>query len=139
MSEHKHTHSHSSATRLKKVKSAPGSIYIKRMLHDEAIVISGSLTVITGDESICEIVAKELEAAGAEITQLGGIIGHIKATTVITETKMISVTEEQAMIKDALECKVVITLAAIVFLVEQKEAGDIIRQALVRVRERARA
>ena len=138
MSGHNHSHHSSGTQRLKNVKSVPGAIYIKRMLHDEAIVISASLSVIAKDGEICDYVAKELETAGAQITEMGGIIGHIKATTVTTKTKMISVTEEKAMIKDALECKVVITVAAIVFLVEQKTAGDIIRQSLVNVRERAR-
>ena len=137
MSAHNHSH-HNSASRLDKAKNAPGAIYIKRSLHDEAIVISGSLTVITQNPDVCDIVAKQLEQAGAEITKLGGIIGHIKATTVLTTTKMISVTEEQAMIKDAHEYKAKIILAAIVFLIEQKEAGALIRQSLVEVRKYAR-
>ncbi|MCL2046934.1 MAG: hypothetical protein FWG88_11210 [Oscillospiraceae bacterium] len=141
MSEHNHDHNHSQnnhASRLNQLKSATGSIYIKRMMHDEATVISGSLTVVTQDPHFTEIVAEALETAGAKITELGGIIGHIKATTTTTNTKMISVTDESAMIKEAIDIKVVIIIAAIVFLVDEKTAGDIIRQALVSVRKTAK-
>ena len=137
MSEHSHSHQ-ANVAKLDKVKSVPGVIYVKRDMHDEATVISGSLTIVTASPLMSEILAKELEAAGREITELGGIIGHIKGTCVETTTKMISVTEEHAMTKEAAERSIRIILAAIVFLVDKEAAGDIIKQALTRVRAQSR-
>ena len=117
-----------------KNKNAPGVIYIERNIHDGAIVISGTLTVVTGDSAINVTIAKELETAAHEITALGGIVGHIKASSVVTSTSMISITDEEAMIKDSPECIVKITLAAIVFLVEPEAASQIMRKALASVR-----
>ena len=138
MVEHRHEHQKKKSGIKKNLRNVPGVIIVDRKRHDDAIVISGFLTVISGDHSLSENIAKEMEAAALEITGRGGIIGHIKATSVVTTTKMISITEEEAMIKDAPECRVQITLAAIVFLVDPEEAGNIIRQALARIRTNAK-
>ena len=121
-----------------KAKDAPGVIYIERNIHDEAIVVSGTLTVITANTSFNSVIAKEFETAARDISELGGVVGHIKATSAVTMTSMISVTDEKAMVKESPECKVKLTLAAIVFLVDPEAASDIMRQTLARVRSSSR-
>ena len=137
MSEKKHDHSKKTTGKLNKLKSTPGVIAVECNLHDEAIVVSGSLTVITAHQNLTEAIAREMESAARDITASGGIIGHIKASSVVTTTKMISVTEEEAMIKDSIECKVQITLVAIVFMINKDSARDIIRRTLSAIRNQA--
>ena len=132
---HKHGHGLTLQRIKQKAKNTPGMIYIERRMHDEAVVVSGLLTVVTGDKNISGSIAKELETAARDISELGGIIGHIKATASTSSTEMISVTDADATVKESPERKVQIALAAIVFTVEQKTAEDIIRQALARIRK----
>ena len=136
MADHHHEHErYKTASDIrKKLKNVPGVIVVESKLHDDAVVISGYLTVISDDRSFSENIAIEMETAAREITEQGGIVGHIKATSVVTSTKMISITDEKAMIKEAPECRVQITLAAIVFLVNPEETGNIIKQTLARIR-----
>ena len=130
-----HRHSHP-ARITARAKDVPGLIYIERRLEDEAIVISGSLIIKTGVAQANETIAEELEAAARKINELGGVVGHIKASVAASSTHMISVTDEKAMVKESPLHKVQITLAAIVFAVEPEEAENIVRQALSGIRAR---
>ena len=134
-----HNHSHGSADKKRvkiKIKNIPGMIRIERNIHDEAIVISGELTVNAGDVDINAIVASELENASADVTRLDGIVGHIKASVSVKKTGMVSVTEEKAMIKEAQGAVVRIQIAAIVFLIEPLAAEEAVRKALSGMRKR---
>ena len=133
-----HNHSHGSADKKHvrlKVKNIPGLIRIERNIHDEAIVISGELTVNTTADDVNAVVASELENASGEITKLDGIVGHIKASVSIITTGMISVTEDKAMIKEGRGSRVRISIAAIVFLVEPERAEETVRKALLGIRK----
>ena len=142
--DHDHNHDHSHESRVKpsrirlKAKNSLGAIYIERNIIDDAIVISGTLSVVTGNADLNAEIAREFEAAARKIAELGGIVGHIKATGIVTSTSMISVTDEHAMVKESPERMVKITLAAIVFFVDQKVASDIMQQALAGVRAASR-
>ena len=133
-----HNHSHGSTNKKHvrlKVKNIPGLIRIERNIHDEAIVISGELTVNTTADDVNAVVASELENASGEITKLDGIVGHIKASVSIITTGMISVTEDKAMIKEGRGSRVRISIAAIVFLVEPERAEETVRKALSGIRK----
>jgi hypothetical protein len=138
--EHKAAHhDHISKQRVRvKVKDTPGIICIERHTHDEAIVISASLVLDFGGADLSAWIAEELEKAALKVNECDGIIGHIKSALTVTSTCMISVTDEKAMIKDSPHKRARITLAAIVFKVDPKEAEDIIRKSLAAVRARLR-
>ena len=134
--DHVHEHDHdyqilAGKKRVKvKVKETPGPISIDRQIHDEAITISASMTVITENPLIRELIAGEIESAAREIIKRDGIVGHIKAAVSTTSTCMITAADETAMVKDSPMRRSRITLAAIVFLVDPGDAEDIIRKAL---------
>ena len=117
-----------------KVKAKHGDIFIERHIHDEAIVISGSMTARYDAVDLSARIAEGLETAAREIGEHGGIVGHIKAAVAATSTNMISVTDEKAMIKDSPGKQARTTLSAIVFNVDPKEAENIIRNVLTTVR-----
>jgi len=121
-----------------KAKKIPGAIYVERQIHDDAIVISGSLTVRFEAQDIRKLISEELEAAAREINGRDGVVGHIKASVAITSTSMISTTGENAMIKDSPMRRAKITLAAIVFLIDPADAESIVKTALTKIRTRLR-
>ena len=121
-----------------KGKDVPGVILIERNMHDEAIVVSGSLIVANAGPELQACVAGELEAAAHMVNELGGIIGHIKAAVCVTSMDMISVTEEKAMVKTSRLKEARITLTVIVFLIEPEEAEDIARKALTAIRRQCK-
>ena len=121
-----------------KAKDATGLIYIERNIHDEAIVISGSLTVEYGSADISSLIAEELENAARAVTESNGIIGHIKSALTLSSTKVISVTDDKAVITEAPLKRAKITLAAILFMIEPEAAENIIRKTLAGVRSGSR-
>ena len=146
--EYAHGHNHSHACHkhgnnstvkkplMVKTENIPGLIRIEQHIHDEAIVISGTLTVIAAVNSINEIIASELETSSSVFTQKEGIIGHIKASVSTTKTGMISITEDKAMIKEGQDTRVQISLVAIVFIIDPEEGEEIVRKTLSRIRKR---
>jgi len=140
--EHEHEHENNTAQHNRngkqqaklRVKSKPGDISIERHIHDEAIVISGSMLIEYNELDINALVAEGLEKASFEIGEHKGIVGHIKAAIAETSTSMVSVTDEKAMIKESRGKQARITLSAIVFMIDSKEAETIIRKALTTVR-----
>ena len=134
---HNHADDHRHVVRVK-AKDTPGVICLERHTHDDAIVISGSLTVDYENIDIGSLVARELENAAVEIGERGGIIGHIKTALTVSSTSMISVTDVKAMEKEAPQKRAKITLAAIVFMLTPEIAEDIIRKSMVAVRTNAR-
>ena len=119
-------------------KDVPGVIKIERNMHDEAVVVSGSLELANVSGSLNELIARELETAAGEINDSGGIIGHIKAAVTATSTDMISVTEEKAMVKTSPLRAARITLTVIVFLIDPAQAESIARKTLAAIRKRCR-
>ena len=131
--------SHANKQRVRvKAKDTPGVICIERSTHDEAIVISGSLTVEYADAELKSLLTEELEKAAQGIRELDGIIGHIKVAVSTTSTEIFSVTDEKAASAGAPRKTARIALAAIVFKVEPPDAESIIRKALAGVRTRLR-
>ena len=121
-----------------KAKNTPGVIRIERHIHDDAVVISGSLTVDFINDDLYMFIEQELEAAAREITDSEGVVGHIKAALSVSSTSMISVTDSKAMTKESPYQRAQITLAAIVFLVDPEIAEGILRKALAAVKSRLR-
>ena len=146
--EHPHGHNHSKDAHkqdrnntdkkrfMVKTENIPGLIRIEQHIHDEAIVISGTLTVISGIDSVYEIISSELETASSLFTQKEGIVGHIKAAVSTTKTGMISITENKAMIKEGQDTRVQISLVAIVFIIDPEEGEEIVRKTLSQIRKR---
>ena len=138
MPEHKHQN-HDKKRRVRvKVKDTPGVICIESSIHDEAVVISGSLTLENGTADLNAWISEELEKAALAIKDRGGTIGHIKAAVSMTATDMISVTDENATVTRSSWETARIALAAIMFSIETPEAESIIRKALADVRARLR-
>ena len=123
---------------LSKIKDTPGLIYIERQIHDDAIVISGSLSIRFESADLDACVAECLEAAAREIKERNGIVGHIKTSVSTSSTSMISVTDEEAMVKHSPIRRARITLAAIVFIIDPVDAENIIRKSLSDIRARLR-
>jgi len=122
-----------------KLKDVRGVIHIERHIHDDAIVVSGSLIIDYDTQDQNARIAAELENAAQKINDSGGIVGHIKAAVTSTSTSMISVTDKDAMIKESPVSRVKITVAAIVFLVKPLEAENAVRDALIAIRKRSAA
>jgi hypothetical protein len=98
--------------------------------HDAALVVSGKLTVSGDSEGIKVKLAAALEAAAARVNDLGGIVGHIKASADERRITMMSVTEDTVMVKPAPEQVVGIIMTAIIFAVDDDDAIDIVKDAL---------
>jgi len=138
--EHKNGHHHHEESRRagEKAKDTPGIICVERNIHDGAVVISGTLTLEYDKADIKAWIAGELEKAAAAVKEREGLVGHIKAAVTTTTTDVVSVTDEQATATESQRKLARIALAAIVFLIEPKEAENIIRKALAGVRARLR-
>lgn len=108
----------------------PGVVYTNVRLHDDAKVVSGSLTVIGDYEKVREGLNRGLTEFAAKVTEKGGVIGHIKASAEVKSVEMFSVTDVDVMIKTAPEQEISIILAAIVFFVSEEEAETLGRAAL---------
>jgi len=121
-----------------KPKETPGMICIERHIHDEAIVISGSLIVEYDSADISAWIEEELGKAAHEVEKCGGILGQIKTNLTVTSSCMISMTEDKEMAKESSPKYARILLAAIMFMVNPKEAEDVVRQALAGVRTKLR-
>ena len=121
-----------------RTKDAPGLIYIERQIQDEAIVISGSLTIKFESADLNAYIAEKLEIAVREIKEHGGIVGHVKASVSTKSSCMISVTDEKAMMKDSNMRSAKITLAAILFKINPVDAENIIRKVLSEIRTRSK-
>lgn len=117
-------------------KNMPGVIQIERNMHDEAIVVSGTLRLENVAAGLSALIAQELEAAAREINGRDGIIGHIKAAVTAASTDIISVTEETAMVKSSLLQSAGITLTVIVFMIDPDEAESIARKTLASIRKK---
>ena len=119
-------------------KDAPGLIYIEQKVQDEAVVISGSLTIRFESADLNAYIAEKLEIAVREINEHGGIVGHVKASVSTKSSCMISVTDEKAMVKDSKMRSARIALAAILFKISPVDAENIIRKVLSEIRTRSK-
>ena len=113
-----------------------GAVKIERRRHDEAVVISGSLAVRGDYAALRAVLEDQMSRMAEEITALGGIIGHIKASCAVTSVEMYSITDENAglAVKTPPEQEVRINLAAIVFAIPEEEAEKLVAAALRKVR-----
>ncbi|MDR2357736.1 MAG: hypothetical protein LBD92_06635 [Oscillospiraceae bacterium] len=127
---HHHDHEHGG-------EAAAGEIRVERLLHDDAIVVSGDMTITAAEyEPARAELDRQLSAVADAVTDAGGIIGHIKASASVTSVEMFSVTGEDGVAaKKSPELMIAIHLAAIVFAVDQEFAEQAVRAALERVKE----
>lgn len=92
-----HDHHHPSGHRHqpKPDHQAPPVITVKT--HDTSLVGSFRLTIAASFEEADTLLDQALKKIAAEITALGGIIGHIKANlTAAGQSCMISITEDES-------------------------------------------
>ena len=123
---HDHEHEHKQLHEQK----VPGVVYTQVKLHDDAKVVSGSLE-LTGDYDAIRLgLGEGLKQFAAAVNEMGGVIGHIKASAEKVRTEMCSVTDQDVMIKTAPEERVSIILAAIVFFIPEEKAEELGRRAL---------
>jgi hypothetical protein len=119
-----------------KPKETLGVICVERHIHDESVVISGSLLAVYRDDDLNSRIEEALENAARDIRICGGILGQIKTAMTVMSTNVITITDEKASTTEPPQKYVRIVLAAIMFMVDPTEAEEIIRKALAGVRER---
>ena len=122
--EHEHHHHHHEEPLV------PGVVQASVKLHDDAKVVSGKLLVVGDYEKVKAGLHDGLTEFAAKINELGGVIGHIKASCEVKTVDMFSVTDTDVMIKTAPEQEMNIILAAIVFFVSEEEALALGKAAL---------
>jgi hypothetical protein len=98
----------------------------------------GSLTLEFEAADIKTWVAEELQTVAQEVREGGGTVGHIKAAVSESFVNMISVEGEKALVEEPSGKRARITLDMIVYKVEPKEAEEMARKALAKVRTRLR-
>jgi hypothetical protein len=92
---HEHHHHSGHSHQPEPDHQAPPAITVKT--HDTSLVGSYRLTIAAGFEEADTILDQALTKIAAEITALGGIIGHIKANlTAAGRSCMISITEDES-------------------------------------------
>jgi hypothetical protein len=133
-SGHTHDHAHAHAD-----GDAPeiGVVHVESHLHDDARVISGRVTLIGDERRIKAALKEQLETLAKAVFELGGIVGHIKASCETRTVEMFSVTDVAAMSKTSPETQLAINLAAIVFAVGLEQIEDMVSQALRTVKASA--
>lgn len=125
--EHEH-HDHNHDAGHENIEQGVVTVELNR--HDSALVVSGKLTLSGDGDAIKKNLATQLEAAAARVSDLGGIVGHIKASADERRITMFSVTEDTVMVKPAPEQVVSIIMTAIIFAVDDDEAVKIVKDAL---------
>lgn len=135
--DHNHDHDHSHA-RMGSDAPVPGVVRVESHLHDEARVISGRVTLAGDELGIKAALKEQLETLAKAVFELGGIVGHIKASCETKSVEMFSVTEVEAMSKTSPEKEHTINLAAIVFAVGLEQAEEMVEKALLTVKASAR-
>jgi hypothetical protein len=119
-------------------KDTPGVICIERQLHNEAVVISGSLTVEHDAPELKAWIEEELETAARSVKESGGAAEQIKAAITVNSTSVLTISDEKAMDKEPPKTYAQIMMAAIISRLDPKEAETIVRKALASVRAKMR-
>ena len=122
--EHTHTHEHTVAS------GEIGVIRVESHLHDEARVTSGLVTLVGDEERTKAAIREQLEMLAKAVFELGGIVGHIKASCQTKTVEMFSVTDVSVMAKTSPEKEMRINLAAIVFVIDQDEFEGMVQRAM---------
>ncbi len=107
-------------------------------MHEGACVVSGKVTLCCAYEALRPRISEKLSALSDKVNEMGGIIGHIKASAEVKSTEMFSVTEGPVMAKTAPESEIELRLAAIVFLVRPDELMPMVKNALIELRNAIR-
>ena len=112
-----------------------GEVSVEWRMHDEAVVVSGALALISEYAIVRHSLELQLGVIAKTVSAAGGIIGHIKAAASSTEVEAFSITDVEVSVKKSPEQEVKINLAAIVFGVPPEDVADAVRQALTKVRD----
>jgi hypothetical protein len=134
--EHHHSgHQHDENGNFILEHELPGEVHTEYHLHDEARVVSGRLTLSGTYDTVRKAVSSQLEQIAAAVHEIGGIVGHIKASCEVKTVDMFSVTDTEVSVKTAPEQEIRINVAAIVFLIDPVLAESLVRQALETVKQ----
>jgi hypothetical protein len=99
--------------------------------HEGAIVVSGELSLYHVEyEILRDFLVRAMESCSADISALGGIVGHIKAAVSISETEFFSITDTVTNVKQGKEKEISIRLVGIVFSLSQMQAEQAILKIL---------
>ncbi len=86
---------------------------------------------LVGDETAIKgAVREQLEHLAKAVFELGGIVGHIKASVAVKSVEMFSVTAVTVMAKASPGKEIAVNLAAIVFAVDQNETETMVKRAM---------
>ena len=103
-------------------------------MHDGACVVSGTVDISAEYAELKPRIGKKLEEIAAAITDMGGIVGHIKASAEVKQAEMFSVTESDVMIKTAPGQDIGLKMACIVFAVTPEQVEPMVEAALKELR-----
>ncbi|MBQ8975254.1 MAG: hypothetical protein IJ072_05985 [Oscillospiraceae bacterium] len=124
--EHEHLHEHDHDH--ENVRYGVVTVELNR--HDEALVVSGAVNLMGQPGEVNSKLSGALEKAAARVNELGGIVGHIKASVDARKITMLSVTETEVMEKSAPESELRIIMTAIVFALPEEDAKALVEDAL---------
>lgn len=105
-------------------------------LHDGAVVASAACTVVEEKEQVDAVFQKledALKTFGAWVRAQGGIIGHIKVSVEQKNSRMYSLTDEILNCTEQKNVSLYIQIAAIIYLIEEKQLEDGFSQLIRRV------
>lgn len=132
---HGHRHKHGDSCECgQEERVALGTVRVESHLHDEARVISGSLTLYADYGVLKTALSNQLEFLAKAVFECGGIVGHIKASCESKQVEMFSVTDVTVSVKAAPGQEIKINLAAIVFGIDPDEAEKLVTNTLEAVK-----
>ena len=134
---HEHHHEHDENCGCGEQAAGPGVITVGHTFHDEAIIVSGAVTLFGRYENVKEILKERLEAVSEFVSGQGGIVGHIKASASVTAVEMFSTTGEAATVKTSPEQEIRINMVAIVFAIAPDEVEKKVLETLSAVKDKA--
>ena len=132
---HEHEHDENCTCGISEEKNE--AFHVEVHLHDEALVISARLSLISDYDAVKTALASQLEALASAVQEQGGIVGHIKASCDVHIVEMFSLTDTETSVKRNGKQEIALNLAAIVFLIEPEVAEKLVRAALEKVLDTA--
>ena len=96
-------------------------------------MVSAQYTATANPEAFGHLLTQYMEELAAQLSQEGGIIGHIKASVEVSHIEMYSITDTKVMKKSSRDTLLKLHLAAIVFAVSQDHAIDLVKMLFTRL------
>lgn len=128
--EEKKEHHHIEGCVCEQCQDEDRHIQVTSQQQDGAVVISAKYLVRTERQELSLMLTVQMEALAARLTAMGGIIGHIKASLDIHTVEIFSITDISVQHKEGMTPEISVTLAAILFAVEEETAKKMVKDML---------